>query len=263
MDKTTEYLIEDFIDDMLIKHNISLEKTIAYAKEHRAELEGMKRIFKLENADDARFLLSLPALMVPAIADNVVSYFRKEKAGDPVIEATEPDIENCKLPLLSAFIHNPSFFTMAWNWCAMIRQELQARTNPRRSFEVIKGEKAPQFVSKRTGLNIKYQRQAASGADAVVQDGEWDIQRDNVLLGLLWLEITERGTRFVFQFTDYTPEPSCYLVLKYKTKDGEPKSAALREIDSKPDNEGIIICSDLITDFDLSNIYEVEFEDNE
>jgi hypothetical protein len=112
---------EAFVNELLVKNSIPLEEIIACARERGAELDRMERIFDLETAEDARLLMALPALLVPADAERVIDYFRKEESGRPLPESAAPEDGRYTLLLLSAFVYNPAFFAMAWNWCAYIR----------------------------------------------------------------------------------------------------------------------------------------------
>jgi hypothetical protein len=112
---------EAFVNELLVKHNIPLEAVIACARERGAEIDRMERIFDLETAEDARLLLALPALLVPADAGRAIDYFRKEEHDRALPESAAPEDDQHTLILLSAFVYNPAFFGMAWNWCAYIR----------------------------------------------------------------------------------------------------------------------------------------------
>ncbi|MCL2196884.1 MAG: hypothetical protein FWB77_04650 [Treponema sp.] len=121
----------NFINTLLEKFNISLETVIDFIVENNAELDQIKEIFKLKNNNDAELLVTVPYILMPSeeIAFKVVNYLKNEESENAVLGNAIPDVEKHKLLLLSAFVHNQSFFSMSWNWCAFIREKIYKKIN--------------------------------------------------------------------------------------------------------------------------------------
>jgi hypothetical protein len=151
---------EFFVNELLVKHNIPLEAIIACARERGGELDLMERIFDLKTAEDARLLLALPALLVPADAGRVVDYFRREENGNPLLESSVPGDDQCTLLLLSAFVYNPAFFAMAWNWCAYIRDRSR-KAMP--GFRLVKDTNSSHIIEFNPARHIEYKAAAGLG----------------------------------------------------------------------------------------------------
>jgi hypothetical protein len=151
---------EAFVNELLVKHNIPLEAVIACARERGAELDRMERIFDLETAEDARLLLALPVLLVPADADRVIDYFRKEEHGRVLPESVDPADDGRTLILLSAFVYNPAFFGMAWNWCAYIRDRSR---NAMPKLRLAKETNSFRVIEFKPARHIEYKAAAGGG----------------------------------------------------------------------------------------------------
>ncbi|MDR2303181.1 MAG: hypothetical protein LBE10_01150 [Treponema sp.] len=198
----------DFLDSLLLRFHITLKDIADCDSVHHGEIENMESIFDIESAEDARCILTVPRLLDPLAADDIIAYLRDEEKGNPAMETAEDDFETYKILLAAAFVFNPAFFAAAWNWCAAVRQELQKQKKG--SVEiVIFGE--PYFES---GGDPFIEYQAASGAEPVWRDfGEYKAPH----LGLIKVFCLDTGTFHYFMFTFYpeAPVPE-YLLQPYK-----------------------------------------------
>jgi hypothetical protein len=156
-----EFEGDDFLDSLLLRFHITLKDLAECNNAHRGEIKGMERIFKLENTEDARRLLTVPRLLEPPAADDIIAYLREEEKGNAAMETAEDDIEAYKKPLAAAFVFNLAFFAAARNLCAIVKRKLEKQK--RRLFEIVVfGER--RFRSDQKPV-IEYR--AASGAEPV------------------------------------------------------------------------------------------------
>ncbi|MCL2804991.1 MAG: hypothetical protein FWD26_03530 [Treponema sp.] len=258
----------DFLDTMLLRNNISLNSIAKYSSKNNDELMNMENIFNLKSKDDFSCCLTIPFLLDPHAAQDIIAYFKNEEQDNPYVKSSLPDVEKYKLLLASAFVFNPSFFAMSWNWCALIRHELQ--------LQMLKGQKENKTVqiglqrrfpaSRPAGIlkvkNPRYRMQAASGTESIQEIGDWKVDDKNDLYGHLWIKITNGEVRFLFKFETYCESPPCYITVKCKTKDGrEYSNIILKEIElNNPEKEELIIRSEIIAGFDCSDVEILELE---
>ncbi|GHV05965.1 hypothetical protein FACS189485_13750 [Spirochaetia bacterium] len=186
----------DFLDSLLLRFHVTLKDIAECDSNHHGEIEDMERIFNLETAEDVRRLLTVPRLLDPLAADDIIEYLREEEKNNPAIKTAEGDFEVYKKLLAAAFVFNPVFFATAWNWCASVRQELQKQKRP--PFEIVVfGERA--FHSYENPF-IEYK--AASGAGSVWMDfGEYQAPH----LGLIKVFCLDAGSYRYLMFT-FSPE---------------------------------------------------------
>lgn len=120
-----------FIITLLEKFNISMETVVDFIVENNAEIDQIKEIYKLRNDNDAELLLTLPYILMQTeeIAAKVVNYIKNEEPDNAVLQNAAPDVEKHKLLLLSAIVHNQSFFSMSWNWCAYVREKIRKQAH--------------------------------------------------------------------------------------------------------------------------------------
>jgi hypothetical protein len=223
---------EAFINELLVKNSIPLEAVIACARERGAELDRMERIFDLETAEDALFLMALPTLLVPDDAERVIDYFRKEASGGPLPESVAPEDGRCALILLSAFVYNPAFFAMAWNWCAYIRDRSQKAMPKLRPAKDTSSSRVIEFMPAR---HIEYKAAAGLGFHTFGETTELPGIGTLAQLG------GEMGGRFYLQFrltitSDLVPRPFDIEIDFITLKDGERRRVRLEADRDDPGN---------------------------
>jgi len=255
----------DFFDTLFSRCQITRKNIVDCANARYDEIINMEHIFDLKDEEDFRCCLTIPFLLDPLAAEEIITYFRDEERDRPFAKTAEPDIEKYRLLLVSAFFFNTSFFAMAWNWCALIRQELQLQMLRDQREE----KPSPKFKRRFPGnVNIKirgdrrYILQAAAGTGVMQDIGDWLVDIDDELLGRLWVNVTAGEARFLFKFETYSETPPCSLLVKCKTGDGKEYSGILlKEIErNNPENEELIIMSDIIPGFDYSDVEILELE---
>ena len=251
----------DFLEILITKCQITEKNLADYANEKHDDLMNIENIFNLKSEDDFCCCLTIPLLLDPLAAQEIIAYFKDEERDNPFVKTAQPDIDKYKLLLVSAFVFHPSFFAMAWNWCALIRQELQLQMlnnqNERKIVQFNAITSLPK--NKLTVIKLKDQLQAASGTDSILEVGDWKVDDKDVYFGRLWIKVTSGEARFLFMFANYNEHPPCNLSLKCKTKDGkEYSNIILKDIESG--NEELIIRSEIITNFDYSDVEILELE---
>jgi hypothetical protein len=188
----------DFLDSLLLRFRITLKDIADCDSSHHGEIEDMECIFDIESAEDARRILTVPRLLDPLAADEIIAYLRDEEKENPAMETAEGDFETYKILLSAAFVFNRAFFAAAWNWCAAVRQELQKQK--KRPFEIVIFGKQ-RFQSSETPF-IEYK--AASGAEPVWRDfGEYNAPH----LGLIKVFCLDTGSVRYLMFTFYPEDP--------------------------------------------------------
>jgi len=236
----------DFLDTLLLRNNITIKDLADCSNGCYDELMDMERIFDLESEDDFSCCLTIPYLLDPLAAKEICAYFRDEEKGHPFVNSAAPDLEKYRLPLVSAFVFNPSFFAMAWNWCALIRQELQLMMKGKIArFPGVSspGVEKPHFIL-----------QAASGTGSILEI-DFGAVRENNPDGRLWIRAKAGKVRFFFRFASYHESPPCHLMVKCRTnKDGKEYSVLLNEELNNRENKELIIRSGNIPDFDYSEV---------
>jgi len=251
-----------FINTLLKKHGISLETVVACVKEHLAELEQMKDIYTLRNSYDAELLLTLPQLLISSeeTALQIIRYFKNEEIENVFLATAEPDLEKYKVLLLSAFVYNPSFFSMAWNWCAYIQEKVR-KGQAKPKLELVKSEKNINHAdgSRIWKLNKRIDRMVAASAGNR-RFGEATHLED---IGEMYQFVEEVENRFYFQFalaiTNEQLSGPFVLEVEFTTmKDGRTHTTVIKGTD-KQEQE---IWSNRIEDVDVSNgieIHRVEY----
>jgi hypothetical protein len=108
-----------------------------------------------------------------------------------------------------------------------------------------------------TIINPYHKSLDASGTEAK-EIGNWIVNKGNELLGQLWIDVTAGKPRFLFSFANVNDCETipCYIALQCKDKNGKIHSdIILKEIYSNdPENGELIIMSDIIPDFDYSEV---------
>jgi len=196
---------DEFIDQLLLKNNISLRAVYRFADEHIKELEQAENIFDLKEERDKKLCIALFRLMAGKYADDISKNFCERY---DISDSSIDDIffEKNKLFLIAAFIYNPSFFAMSWNLCGIISSQIASRAE--------------------THVTVfQFQRKvhafAASGADDIMKP-IWseDINQDGIN-GKLWIDANNKDNagmvQFCFLFGEYRPEPPYFMRIHYTT----------------------------------------------
>ena len=261
----------DFFDTLISRCCLTRKDLVDCVNTQHDEIANMEDIFDLRNEEDFRRCLAIPHLLDPLAADEIIAYFRDEERNRPYANIAEPDMEKYQLLLVTAFFFNTPFFAMAWNWCALIRQELQLQM----LCEQNEGKPSPSelkrlFPEKGTlKVGIGYRRYimwAAAGTEIAKDIGCWPLDIEGVLFGHLWINVTADEVRFLFKFETYSETAPCFLRVECKTKDGKIYPVVLNETGvNDAENKELIIMSDTISGFDYSDveILEVKIVEND
>jgi hypothetical protein len=231
---------DEFIDQLLLEHHISLRNVYDFAEEHIRDLEQAESIFDLKNERDEKLCLTLFRLMTGEYAKAVSESFCNRYNIDG---SSLDDIffEQNKLFLIAAFIYNPAFFAMSWNLCGIIRSELAygVKTQP----GTIEQKNSP------SPFQRTIHAYAASSADeARIPIWSENIDQDGIQgeLRILANNIDNAGeVEFRFKFKEYHSEPPYYLRVNFKTNsDNTEHVAELNDIEvNDSENRELIIVS--------------------
>jgi len=120
MNDLLEYNIDDFIA-LKRKHNgITLKDVYSYAEDHYDQLQKINSIFKLETEEHIRCCMTLPRILKPEWAEEIITYVQSEKFNKvKLTRVPEPELSEYSLLLISAFYYNPQFLKDAWDWCVI------------------------------------------------------------------------------------------------------------------------------------------------
>jgi hypothetical protein len=233
----------ELVDQLLIKHKISLLDAADFANEHIKELEQAKNIFDLKEERDEKLCLALFRLMAGKYAADISkSFCERYNITDSSVD--EIFFEKNKLFLIAAFIYNPSFFAMSWNLCGIIMSQLAYQAEMQ---EDVQKQETGKVIVVDFQQNIEIL--SASRADEVLQP-IWseDIDRDGIQ-GELQIRVNNKDNagmvQFRFKFKEYHSEPPYYLRVHYKTNnDNIEHTAELNVITvNNADNRELIIAS--------------------
>ena len=226
-----------FINMLLKKHGVPLETVVACTKEHLGKLEQMKDIYALKNSNDAELLLTLPQLLIVSeeTASQIIECFKNEEPENPFLAAAQPNLEKYKVLLLSAFVYNPSFFSMAWNWCAYVQDKVR-KGQAKPKLELVKPETNTINPDGRMiwELNRRIDRKVAASA------GNRQFGEATHLEGIgdLYQFAEEAGESLYFQFglsiTNEQLSRPFVLEIEFTTvKDGKPHQISIEDTDER------------------------------
>jgi len=231
----------EFIDELLLKHRVSLRSLSNVAETQMDDLQQAERIFDLKEEKDGKLCLALFRLMAGNHATAISESFCSMYNLDPSLD--DFSFERNKLFLLAAFVHNPSFFAMSWNLCGIIQSELASQ-----------GEKSNRTFLPRRNIAVL----AASSADVAMKE-IWseDIEENGISGKLRILANNKDGAgklQFRFKFSEYHSEPPYYLVARYTTKsDGIEYQAELSTTPvNNSKNKELVIASAIQTGVNYS-----------
>jgi len=240
-----------FINTLLEAHEVSLEMIVACAKEHSDELDQMKDIYDLRSNGDVELLLTLPLVLISSeeAAVQVIDYFKSEEFENPLFQTAAPNLARHKVLLLSAFVYNPSFFSMAWNWCAYIQDKVR-REQSKQGLSLVKsgGEKREFPFKKRERKVIERKVAASSGnldfGDSTAIEGIGELrQLAEEIEGQLYFQ-------FSLSVTNEQLLRPFVLEIEFSTlKDGKVHTVEIRD---NPDEPEQVIRSEPRDDIDVS-----------
>ena len=224
--------VTDFIDDLLIKHRVTLKMAYDCSVREKEAIQGMKEIFTLKKRDD--FLLCMTALRILAgdNMDKIGGYFQKDSEMD--YELDEQFFEKHKTLVLTAFVVNPAFFAMAVNAHGVIAYELQKQEQEVPALEhAAKRTLKPmkKFISfPLPSLQLDYLAASACGPELVEIMKPLKLDLDGIK-GELAVDGSENRTiQFRFEFEELHQRFPFFLDLTYRTEaDQKIHSVSLNE----------------------------------
>lgn len=112
-----------FVEDIMVKNHFNLleEGVCFYTNEEK--INSMQNIFKLNDKSDFTYLYAVSELL-SVDYENINNYLLKENDDSSLIQNIKEPTRNDKLLVATAFRENPEFFSMAWNWVAIVTAEL-------------------------------------------------------------------------------------------------------------------------------------------
>lgn len=112
-----------FVEDLMVKNHFNLleEGVCLYTNEEK--INSMQNIFKLKNKSDFTYLHAVSELLSDDY-ENINNYLLKENVNFSLIQNIKEPTRDDKLLVATAFRENPEFFSMAWNWVAIVTAEL-------------------------------------------------------------------------------------------------------------------------------------------
>jgi hypothetical protein len=228
-----------FIDDLLIKHSVSLRTVYDFAEQHGEELRKAGEIFELKSERDKKLCLSLFKLLAGKSAKKMSAYYCRrygiEKGPDKEF------FEENKLFLITAFIENPAFFNMSWNLCGIIQTRLSLKKAPVTIKKTADDEEWLPFGN----MGFAFAASSGSFLETIFSESI-DTNGIKGRLQVMANNENESGdVQFVFAFDEYSSRPPYFLVIRFKTVDGKSHTIKLDTYDSNEHSKTLIIQSEL------------------
>jgi len=234
----------DFIDELLLKHRVSLLALSDFADVHMDDLQRAERIFDLKEERDGKLCLALFRLLAgkheAAISESFCNRYNLDTSLDDF------SFEKNKLFLLAAFVYNPSFFAMSWNLCGIIRCELALRKELQE--ETPKQETGSVFsiVPKRR-INIGVDVLAASSAGEEMEEIWSGNIAEEGICGKLRISANNKDDAgevyFAFEFKEYSPGLPFFLQVRYTTSIDRIEHIAKLTIEHNSARKKVLIIS--------------------
>ena len=233
MEKAANYL-----DNLLIKHNVSLKKIYDCNVSQKENIDGIKRIFNTEDEND--FLLSLVALklITENNSDKFIECFQKDS--EIFYNLDDKFFRENKTLVLTAFIYNPAFFAMAVNMHGLIAYELQKQ----KRLSVKVAGKISEFISNAKNFRVpSFQLDyiAASSVDqgliSIMKKEDIDL---NGIKGKLEIfgNAKDKAVQFEFEFNEAQQLFPFFLEITYLTTI-DKKTHKIR-LDDKKNNKYVL-----------------------
>ena len=250
----TDYYEQTSLDTLLLRHNVTLHAVYNCAVAQLDDLHNMEHIFDLKTGEDAKLLATIPAVFFSDTeAEPIIAYFRKEEKDNKYLAKINPDLEAYKVLLLSAFVYNPSFFSMAWNWCVYVQEKARKlQTKPELIWKKSKTKSGFEFKPSRP-LIIERMAAATAGnhpfGKAIPIEGVGDLHQ--------YAEEVEGRYHFQFVLSITNEQLSRPFVLEVEfatVKDGKIYHIT---IEDDPDEPEQTLRSEPVEDIDLSGGIEI------
>ena len=233
MDKISMY-----INDLLVQNNVSLKKIYDCSVKQKETISQIKKIFDSKTYNDYLLTMTVLRVIEGNKAENIIGYFKKDCGID--YNPDDKYFDDNKILVLTAFIFNPSFFSMAVNMHGLIMHELQRQNSSAallsEKLNDLK-EKVSDLVSKEKYVNLNIPAFQLNYISASTSNhGLIEIMRkDNIDLGGIKGTLIINGSEKnkIIQFKFEFPRPNrtfpFNLEISYTTKADNKKHKIILE----------------------------------
>lgn len=185
----------EYINNLLDQDNLSLIDLAEYYSNNKALIDSFRDVFEEKYEDDRYVISTIPLVLNPESAEIIQKRYNLETN-------KSAQLEQYKLPILTALLYNNSFFVHACNWCSYALYQAEKGSNSENILEVTWED-----------LNIDNQfvyAQAAASNDYVqVYPSSSEIE-SNLLV--YWYE-AEKAMQFIYTFDDdYKEKHACVKI---------------------------------------------------
>ena len=117
-----------FLDELMIENHFYMAARTDCLYKNESQINSMQDIFKLTKSSDFTYLYAVAELLSEDY-ENINKYLLKENEDSELVENIRLPTRSDKLLVATAFEENLEFFSMAWNWVAIVTAELAAEDN--------------------------------------------------------------------------------------------------------------------------------------
>ena len=119
----TRLQIADVLNKIMINNRFSIIDRDNCNSEFESQINSMQDIFKLKKQSDITYLYAVSELLSDDF-ENINNFLLEENKDSSFIQNIQKPTRTDKLLVATAFEENLEFFSMAWNWVAIVTAEL-------------------------------------------------------------------------------------------------------------------------------------------
>ena len=119
----TRLQIADVLNKIMINNRFSIIERDNCHSKYESQINSMQKIFELQKQTDFTYLYAVSELLSDDFK-NITNYLLDEKKDSPFIHKIKNPTREDKLLVATAFEENLEFFSMAWNWVAIVTAEI-------------------------------------------------------------------------------------------------------------------------------------------
>ena len=112
-----------FVENLMLKNHFYMAEITDCLYTNEEKINSMQNIFKLKDKSDFTYLYAVSELLSDD-SESINNYLLKENDDSCLIQNIKEPTRDDKLLVATAFQENPEFFSMAWNWVAIVTAEL-------------------------------------------------------------------------------------------------------------------------------------------
>ena len=161
----TRLQIADVLNKIMINNHFSIIERDNCHSEAEYQINSMQDIFKLKKQIDFTYLYAVAELLSDDF-ENINDFLLDENKDSPFIHKIQKPTRADKLLVATAFEENLEFFSMAWNWVAIVAAELAERDKNCTNNNNILLFKDFQDLNKAISKNIDYDILVAAASES-------------------------------------------------------------------------------------------------